>query len=682
MYNRRYDRKTVIMRFESNSFSKQSQQTAVATIEIRNGKGKINIQGQNTEGSHAYLIMPKSGENRYVDLGQVGSVFDTYDVGGSGIPIESFDIIVVGRKTLDKDFPESLYVGFIDKKREWKRNLASLRNDGVESAKRMESRKPVLRSDASEAFKEREKISSDNSAKANRAQEKEVSLKKVEKEEEKPISNMRSEEIFLNQPSINIEETMMGIIPPIEEAVPLSEEENEVQESVDEEEQEEVIPSEPVPEVIVPVRGMTGAIRPGALTPAQEDALFAPKDNAVSPILEGATGPVREDIPLEELLEYPNRSWRLGQPLNEEILNEEILNEEILNDEENESAPENNNAAPSDENEILNDSSENPPFLNLRRWGVSPESLDSYIIPDDVREEMLNTPMEQDTLEEPIVKQDSISGLIKKAKELEKYIIGDGPKEGLNDIVKKGNDSTPEMMIKEALQSEDVHAAFRKIVESFNQEMKQISAFSIAELISGMNMSGTKEETLKQAVSDEVSKATGGEKSTINKAEKKEAKVEKPDSVTRLESLEEIERKNISSAAKKKKVEEEKKCYSDVEFYNPSLDVEYIFANNEKMEPFEDKSLEWVRICPEEIWSLPINRFYDVGSSFLISADRMYKHLLLGRTKNGGLMLAVPDCYQAESRKIALNQGFIDFWGIGNNNPEDGLYGYWIKNLL
>ena len=132
MDKRGYYRKTLILKQETESFLKEQPKTAVATIEVKNGRGKVTVKGEGLSGSHAYLVGMKKGENRCVDLGLIGSVFDPNNVSKSGMEVQAFDILVVGKADEEISFPWWSFIGYMDKKREWRRGLKTGINENVE----------------------------------------------------------------------------------------------------------------------------------------------------------------------------------------------------------------------------------------------------------------------------------------------------------------------------------------------------------------------------------------------------------------------------------------------------------------------------------------------------------------------------------------------------------------------
>ncbi|MDD3570385.1 MAG: hypothetical protein PHY44_04725 [Lachnospiraceae bacterium] len=387
MYNRRYDRKTIILKQETDSFSKSTGQTAVAAIEIKNGKGRITLQGKAEEGQHIYLIGADRGSNICADLGQVGKTdFNPENVADSARSIENFDIVVLGSREVSGNFGWSVYVGFLNGRREWRKNIETMKNaDG-------------------------------------KVQKVEVVQKPQPKEE--------------------------------------------------------------------------------LLTNAQE---IQPKEEKIQEVVE-----ISESEPLTEGEGFTQTQQLAIEPDGEE----EITTEEV-----------------------------NP--------------LAAKIL------EITTNPSDE--------------------------------------------------------QQGDIHDTFKRIVQSFNREMRNLEDIGVLSLSEIMSIQGD----------------------------------------SGVEDTKEIEKAS-------RKIETEQ---------------DYIFEHNEEMKPFNNEECKWVRICPEEIWALGLKDNKVNASSFVLYADKKYKHLLLGRRESGMLILGVPDCYKSSERRKALSMGFVDFFGIGDERLEEGKYGYWIKNL-
>jgi hypothetical protein len=395
MYNRRYDRKTIILKQETDSFSKSAGQTAVAAIEIKNGKGRINLQGKAEEGSHIYLVGADRGSNICADLGQVGKAeFNPENVSGSAKSIENFDIVVLGKRENDGNFGWSAYVGFLNGRREWRKNISTVK-------KNEDKVQPVVAV-------------------------------------EKPQVKVEIPQAKLEKPQVKVEKSQ----------------------------------------------------------PEEEKIKEVAEISEVKPQAEKL-----EIVQKQELVQEPN-------------IEEEIPKAEI-----------------------------NPLAAKILEMSKNPSSG----------------------------------------------------------------------------QQEDIHDTFKRIVQSFNREMKNLEDIGVLSLSEIMSIQDN-------SVSNEV---------------------------------EEMQKKI---------------CVRETE-------ADYIFEHNEKMKPFNNEECQWVRICPDEIWALGLKDNTVNTSSFVIYADKKYKHLLLGRRESGMLILGVPDCYKSSRRRRALAMGFVDFFGIGDESLEEGRYGYWIKNL-
>ncbi len=118
----------------------------------------------------------------------------------------------------------------------------------------------------------------------------------------------------------------------------------------------------------------------------------------------------------------------------------------------------------------------------------------------------------------------------------------------------------------------------------------------------------------------------------------------------------------------------------------PITDIDYIFRNNTRANPFETRDdCEWVSICVDEIPLTPVQNYRIMSHPFVLSSYRKYKHLLFGRKKDGektSYVLGVPDVYSAEYKLMASRLGFQRFMGCGGQNPSEGCYGYWLMDMI
>jgi len=115
-------------------------------------------------------------------------------------------------------------------------------------------------------------------------------------------------------------------------------------------------------------------------------------------------------------------------------------------------------------------------------------------------------------------------------------------------------------------------------------------------------------------------------------------------------------------------------------------DIDYIFENNAKMEPFQNKKNDilWVRIDLSEMVILPGRMWVYINNPFVSFSEKKYKHLILGKSNKGenqNYILGVPGRYFSNYRLEAGLQGFKRFECCENKLPSDGDYGYWLMNI-
>ena len=107
--------------------------------------------------------------------------------------------------------------------------------------------------------------------------------------------------------------------------------------------------------------------------------------------------------------------------------------------------------------------------------------------------------------------------------------------------------------------------------------------------------------------------------------------------------------------------------------------IENIFSNNEKLMPFKESNYDWVRICTDELWLIPLKK-EEILNPFVMLADLKYKHLMLGREREGEkLVLAMPEKFSKDDLNTAYSYGFKDFWQSREENGD--VFGYWIKDI-
>lgn len=111
-------------------------------------------------------------------------------------------------------------------------------------------------------------------------------------------------------------------------------------------------------------------------------------------------------------------------------------------------------------------------------------------------------------------------------------------------------------------------------------------------------------------------------------------------------------------------------------------DIDYIFRNNDIVNPFANKNgFQWRSISIEELVLLPFDSCRFMKHPFIVSGYRKYKHLLLGRDLEGNYFLGVPDKYLQEHNEDAKHMGFLEFKACDGITSKERGYGYWIKAI-
>lgn len=111
-------------------------------------------------------------------------------------------------------------------------------------------------------------------------------------------------------------------------------------------------------------------------------------------------------------------------------------------------------------------------------------------------------------------------------------------------------------------------------------------------------------------------------------------------------------------------------------------DIDYIFRNNDIVNPFVDKNgFQWRSISIEELVLLPFDSCRFMKHPFIVSGYRKYKHLLLGRDLESNYFLGVPDKYLQEYNEDAKHMGFLEFKACDGVKSKEKGYGYWIKSI-
>lgn len=154
MYNRRYDKSFIMLRQESTGFScGEKPASGTSAIEIKNNKGKLTtyVQGLGKIGNYShydvYFITSNPKRTKGLNVGDIdvddighGSLkweFDPDNVGGTGLPVEEFNIVAVMMK--NGKTQNNIVVpiaGYRDSKINWK-------NDFTDFADKEDLFKPI-----------------------------------------------------------------------------------------------------------------------------------------------------------------------------------------------------------------------------------------------------------------------------------------------------------------------------------------------------------------------------------------------------------------------------------------------------------------------------------------------------------------------------------------------------------
>lgn len=142
-----------------------------------------------------------------------------------------------------------------------------------------------------------------------------------------------------------------------------------------------------------------------------------------------------------------------------------------------------------------------------------------------------------------------------------------------------------------------------------------------------------------------------------------------------------IENMNIQETI----LENETKNETEKEMENCSF-IERIFARYPGMYPFEDDEIiECVKLDPQDIGVLPMEKWVLANNSFLLHGYYTYRHLIFAKVRGKDLkdmyILGVPGLYRDRERFMAGMFGFDKFKGVRGTPRDYGEFGYWYMNL-
>lgn len=97
------------------------------------------------------------------------------------------------------------------------------------------------------------------------------------------------------------------------------------------------------------------------------------------------------------------------------------------------------------------------------------------------------------------------------------------------------------------------------------------------------------------------------------------------------------------------------------------------------MQPFEDDEItDCIRIAPKDLVMLRQNQWRMGKNSFMMHGYYNYQHLLLGKRKQGGYILAVPGLSENQEQFMASMFGFPNF-KLAKEQNNTGRFGYWYR---
>ena len=199
------------------------------------------------------------------------------------------------------------------------------------------------------------------------------------------------------------------------------------------------------------------------------------------------------------------------------------------------------------------------------------------------------------------------------------------------------------------------HDTFKKVVDRFKVQMNELEKAGVF-------------------TPEEKAEITGEEPETKPEAENIKENME---ILQEENTASEIHENTAESAAESEKIKPEENQSQN----NDKYGIDYLFSHNEKLNPFKESPYDWIRVCMDEIWLLPIDK-HEILNPFVMLSDLKYSHLMLGRSLDKKvIVLAVPEKFRREDIKSAASFGFKDFWRCGEQQGR-GVFGYWIKKLI
>lgn len=106
-----------------------------------------------------------------------------------------------------------------------------------------------------------------------------------------------------------------------------------------------------------------------------------------------------------------------------------------------------------------------------------------------------------------------------------------------------------------------------------------------------------------------------------------------------------------------------------------------LYAKRAGFQPFSDQEISsCIRVIPGDIVVLQNAHWRTGKNNFLLHGYYNYRHLLIGRSSDGGYVLGVPGIMNPQEKYMAAVFGFPDF-KYADNQEGGASFGYWYRPL-
>ena len=124
-------------------------------------------------------------------------------------------------------------------------------------------------------------------------------------------------------------------------------------------------------------------------------------------------------------------------------------------------------------------------------------------------------------------------------------------------------------------------------------------------------------------------------------------------------------------------------CPRQVKCAQQGLDQKWqcLLKRYPRFQPFADQEIEQcIQITPRDIRLLNQNHWRLGNNSFVMHGFYNYRHLLLGRKRDGGYILGIPGLFENQERFMASMFGFPMFKDAAQQTRK-GRFGYWCREV-